>query len=369
MQITNATNMITGYTMGMNPDGRECIVVVVKATFDLPAEGQRLRLAKEQVPLVMADEFTGEPGFSSTLYEVDFAPFKPRCDVLLNGSAYAPRGRATEFVDVSLSVGSMRKSFRVVGDRTFGAGNVSFLPTNPDPFVTKPFNYDVAWGGMDAAEDDPDNGKAFMGNPVGCGYYPISSRGNLVGKPLPNTHETGKPIDAPTGNHRPMALGVVSRHAEDRLKWAGTYDEDWQENVFPFLPKDFDERYFQSAPEDQQIDYPVGGEEVELINLTPQGRTTFKLPAVDIPVEFTNNEFERIQQLPKLDTILIEPDLNRFILAWRTSIPLKKSIFEIPSAVIGRMSRAWYRARDMGKDYYPSLQALIAANRGEEVEA
>jgi hypothetical protein len=165
-----------------------------------------------------------------------------------------------------------------------------------------------------------------------------------------------------------MAFGVLSRHAEARSKWAGTYDEAWQEDVFPFLPKDFDERYYQAAPEDQQIDYPTGGEEVQLVNLTPNNRTSFKLPSIEIPVEFTTNEFERIQKSPNLDTILIEPDLNRFILVWRTSIQLKRNIFEIPSCVVGRMSRAWYRARDMGKTYYPSLQAVAASNRDEDEE-
>lgn len=367
MQITNATNMLTGYTMGMKPDGRECIVVVAKATFDIPEPGRSLRLSKKQAPLVMADEFTGEPGYSATLYEVDYAPFKPKCDVLFNGSAYAPRGRTAEYVDVSLSVGEMTKSFSVVGNRHYGAASyVSFIPSAPEPFEKLPFSYDNAWGGCDAPEDDPENGKAFMGNPVGCGYYPISVGPALEGKPLPNTFEKGRPIDSPSGSHKPMALGVVSRHAEHRSKWAGTYDEAWQENVFPFLPRDFDERYYQAAPEDQQIDYPVGGEEIQLVNLSPHGRTSFKLPSIDIPVEFTTNEFDRIEQMAKLDTILIEPDLNRFILVWRTSIQLKKNIFEIPSCVVGRMSRAWYRARDMGKTYYPSLQAVAASNRDED---
>ena len=27
-----------------------------------------------------------------------------------------------------------------------------------------------------------------------------------------------------------MSFGVISRHAEDRMKWAGTYDDNWQEN-------------------------------------------------------------------------------------------------------------------------------------------
>jgi len=190
MQITNATNMLTGYTMGMKPDGRECIVVVAKATFDIPEPGRSLRLSKKQAPLVMADEFTGEPGYSATLYEVDYAPFKPKCDVLFNGSAYAPRGRTAEYVDVSLSVGEMTKSFSVVGNRHYGAASyVSFIPSAPEPFEKLPFSYDNAWGGCDAPEDDPENGKAFMGNPVGCGYYPISVGPALEGKPLPNTFE------------------------------------------------------------------------------------------------------------------------------------------------------------------------------------
>ena len=49
-------------------------------------------------------------------------------------------------------------------------------------------------------------------------------------------------------------------------------------NIFPFLPPDFDDRYFQMAPPDQQIDYPRGGEEVQLVNLTPEGRLGFQLP-------------------------------------------------------------------------------------------
>ena len=352
--------------MGMKPDGRECIVVAIKATFDLPESGPLCRLSAEQAPLVMADEFTGEPGYSSILYEVDFAPVKPRCDVLLNGSAYAPGGRPAEFVDVSLSVGNMQKGFRVVGDRTYGTGFVSFAPTDPEPFTSKPFSYDVAFGGCDTPADKPDQGKAFMKNPVGVGYYPISSGADLEGKPLPNTCESSDPIHSPTGKHRPMALGSLVRHAEERSQWAGTYDDDWQENVYPFLPEDFDERYYQSAPEDQQIEYPEGGETVELVNLTPDGQTSFELPAIDIPVEFTTRDFERIEKLPVLDTILIEPDLKRVVLVWRTSIPLKRDLFEIPSAVIGRMSRAWYRARETGKTFYPSLHAMAASNRSEE---
>src|SRR5690242_10966283 len=99
MELLNATGMQAGYTMGLRPDGRELLVVVVKGTFRIPGDGRGPVLAEEQLPLVDADTFTGEPGFSAPVYECDYAPTKPRCDVVLLGSAYAPFGRPVERVE------------------------------------------------------------------------------------------------------------------------------------------------------------------------------------------------------------------------------------------------------------------------------
>src|SRR4051794_12615314 len=115
MEFINATRMQAGYTMGLEPSGRELLIVVVKGTFVLPKNGEPVRLHDEQLPLVMADTFTGEPGLSAPVYEVDFAPRKKRCDVLLNGSAYAPGGKPTSRVPVGLRVGAMTKTFDVLG--------------------------------------------------------------------------------------------------------------------------------------------------------------------------------------------------------------------------------------------------------------
>ena len=106
MALVNATRMVTGYTMGTEPGGRESLVVVVKATFRIPPEpGGRLQLHEEQLPLVMSDVLCGEPGLPVPKYEVDFAPRKQRCDVLLDGHAYAPGGRPTDRVTVGLRIG------------------------------------------------------------------------------------------------------------------------------------------------------------------------------------------------------------------------------------------------------------------------
>src|SRR5213594_1738502 len=97
MNLANSTKLQAGYTTFTDKAGRDHLVVVAKGTYGIPVRADEApQLLEEQVPLVMCDEFTGEPGSSAPLYEIDFAPRKPRCDVLLNGSAYAPGGRPAE---------------------------------------------------------------------------------------------------------------------------------------------------------------------------------------------------------------------------------------------------------------------------------
>lgn len=369
MELLNATGMQAGYTLGLDPDGRERAVVVVKGTFDIPEDPEaEPRFAEEQVPLVMADEFTGEPGFSAVLYESEYAPFKPRCDVLLNGSAHAPWGRPAYEVRVGLRLGPIQKSFNVVGDRVWKDAGVTSMASSPEAFVTMPISYDRAYGGMDVSVRDPEKKDAYTDNPIGVGYYPLQDAETVAGRPLPNTEEVGKPATSTNGKFKPMSFGVVGRNFAARIPLAGTYDQAWIDDVFPFLPEDFDPLYHQSAPADQQMEYPKGGEWVELENLTPAGETRFRLPHVQVPVEFTDEHYERQEMEAVIDSVLIEPDERRFMMLWRASRPLRKNLFELRQCVVGRMPKGWYRARALGKDYYPSLSVLVASRRGEEID-
>lgn len=369
MELLNATKMQAGYTMGMRPDGRESLVVVVKGTFVIPkAGGEEPRLAAEQVPLVAADTFTGEPGFSAPVYESDYAPVKPRCDVLLLGSAHAPGGRPVERVKVGLKVGQVSKEFDVVGNRVWTNGLMGIRAGRPQPFTVMPISYDNAFGGVDNLDPDPRKHGAFIQNPVGRGFSLRDSPDRVEGKPLPNTEEPGNPVNTPRGSYRPMAFGPNGRAWQPRPGFAGTYDQNWVDNAFPFLPADFDERYYQSAPADQQTDYFKGGEEVTLIGLTPQGRCSFKLPKVEMPVTFYYRNYEQKETSAVADTLLFEPDLGRFILLWRSSLPLRKNMFEVAQVVAGRMPRGWYRARELGKTWNPSLRSYVVEQRSEREE-
>ncbi len=345
MDLINATRMVAGYAMGLEPSGRELLVIVVKGTFRLPVEsGGRLSLHEEQTPLLTSDEFFGEPGLSAPKREVDFAPRKQRCDVILNGTAHAPGGRPADRVTVGLKIGSWSKSFDVVGDRVWYTAGTA-RASGAEKFETMPLSYDRAFGGADLRHSDPAEHAAFAPNPSGRGYHKHLTPEWLEGSPLPNTEERGVTVTQPDGNYRPMSFGVLGRHWEPRVRFAGTYDQAWKDTVFPFLPSDFDERYYQAAPSDQQLDLPVGEQEVTLLNLTGDGHRTFTLPHFEAPIQIFPRKGPREDLTALADTILIEPDAHAVTITWRVARPLKRNMFEVAQVLVGRKGPEWWQQR------------------------
>ena len=356
MRLTNDTGFPAAWTMGFERDGREMVLVAIKATYTIPPLELAPEMAAEQVPLTEADEFTGEPGLSAPLYETDFAPRKPACDVLLIGHAYPPEGRPVARVPVGLRVGSMTKRFAVVGDRVwrkvFGVS-----ASKPEPFRQIPITYDVAFGGTDPTHEQQGKVETFRANPVGKGYR--RNFGDIDGQPLPNTEELDRAVDDPQGDYPPMAFSPVGRSWIPRAGYVGTYDEAWMENTAPFWPDDFDYRYFQAAPSDQIIPYPSGNEEVILRNLTPDGYRAFRLPGQKMPVTFIPHRGRDVTVQSNVDTIVLEPSSGRFTLTWRANLPLGKSVFDVKEVIVGEMSEAWHRARrSPGKPYFRGLEEL-----------
>ncbi|TAK99436.1 MAG: DUF2169 domain-containing protein [Aquabacterium sp.] len=335
MQLINATRMLAGYNVGMEPSGRELLVVVIKGTFVLPQAGEAVRLHDKQVPLVMADTFTGVPGKTAAVHEVDFAPRKPMCDVLLVGSAWAPGGQAVSRMRVSLKIGPIDKQADVIGDRQWQAGLTGISATAPQAFVSMPLSYDRAFGGADVFSDDPSEHDAYTANPVGRGWHKHLKNAWVDGSPLPNIELPGEGVSFPTDSCLPVAFGPVGRGWAQRACFAGTYDQAWLDDVFPFLPRDFDERYYQAAPLDQQMPIPTGPLSVQLGGFTPDGLRSFVLPYFEAPVTVFPKQGAREACKGVLDTIVLEPDAGRFTLTWRVTRPLKKSIFEISRVQVG----------------------------------
>jgi hypothetical protein len=362
MELINETRVAAGWTMGFDPDGRELVIVAVKATFMIPHDGTEPELSNEQLPLVEADQFTGVPGLSAPVYEADYAHRKPMCDVLLNGSAHAARGKPVRQIDVGLRVGRMVKTFNVVGNRVWYKGALGIRASEPESFVIMPISYDNAFGGVDTRQGNPENVMTYLANPVGKGFLPFKEQ--IDGKPLPNTEEIGKPAVDPNGSHRPMSFGPIGRSWPPRIEYAGTYNQHWLDHRAPFWPDDFDYRYFQAASIDQQIPYPTGGEEVVLKHLGPDDYVTFRLPSLPMPIWCCLYKGKDTKVDGVIDTIAIEPDLGRFTITWRAVFPMRQSCFDVKQVVAGQMSEAWQRARKYGsKPYYKGLGELARARR------
>ena len=354
MELINLTRMTAGYNMGLEPSGRELLVVVIKGTFVLPKAGEPVRLHDEQLPLIMADTFSGEPGFSAPIQEIDFAPRKRACDVLLTGHARAPAGRQVTRLRAGLRVGPMEKVFDVVGDRVWQAGLTGISASSPRPFTEMPVSYDRAFGGSDRQGDNERRHDAYLPNPVGRGWHKQLKSAWVDGTPMPNLEELGKPVSFPSDPYRPMALGPLGRGWSGRARYAGTYDQEWLDDVFPFLPKDFDDRYYQAAPEDQRLATPTEPAEVVIQGFTVDETRRFVLPRFEAVVQIAPSRGERENHIAILDTISFEPDAERFALSWRLSRPLRKNLFDIAQVVVGRESN---RARF---SYPPRLTAHAA---------
>jgi hypothetical protein len=357
MRILNQTRYLHQFTMGMDKSGREYLSFVVKGTFAFPERSSDPpRPAKDQRALVMADEFTGAPGFSATLWESDFAFRKPRCDVVLQGAAYAPGGRPAERVRVGLKVGDWSKQFDVVGQRQWRTVGPAITATRPFPFTRQPFSYDTAFGGPDRSDPAVDAPPVYLPNPIGIGFASVTNQSRLNGQPLPNTEAIGEDVTSPYGKYRPMAFGPMGRGWPDRLRYGGTYDDHWKDNVFPFLPADFDDRYFQMAPEDQQIAFPQGGAPVILVNLTPQGREEFGLPETALPIRIFRGRETCFDAAPRPDTLIFDPEARVFMLVWRVWVPMRRIITEFSEAWIGAPTPAMRRAFETGKRYIRRLE-------------
>ncbi|MNF88895.1 hypothetical protein D3C84_713980 [compost metagenome] len=106
-----------------------------------------------------------------------------------------------------------------------------------------------------------------------------------------------------------------------------------------------------------------------LLNLTGQERAGFQVPRLEVPVTFFLKQGHHETVHAVIDTLLIDTDSQQVQVTWRTSRPLRRNMFEITQVLVGTMSRGWWRARELGKDYHPSLAALSRSRRQTEEDA
>jgi hypothetical protein len=320
LEVQNRTDLETGLAPAMDRDGRDHAVIVIKGTFDLATGEEIPPLATEQLPVVYADEHAGEPGESSVLYEMDTCLRKPGTDVILSGTARPPR--PARRMDVSLQAGPIKKVVRVIGDRRWSRQLGVWKAGDPEPFEEMPLVWERSFGGRDETHDNPKKHGFEDRNPVGTGFAANRCADRLEGLALPNLENPAAPIGGWKDRPAPAGFGFTARHWQPRAKFGGTYDARWEKKRAPFLPKDFNERFFCGAAAGQTSGrYFRGGEVVRIVNLRPEGEWRFQLPTRDLAVQVWIKGEARDPVVPVLDTVVIDADAQRLIQVWRATIP------------------------------------------------
>lgn len=332
MRLENTTPYPANFTLALDKDGHEQIVLATKVTVQLQTvAGAPGTVASHQLPLHDADVFGADPATDATIFENDFAAFKPMCDVLCHGRAHAPGGQPVTELGVGIRVGGWSKRLTAHGSRIWLKAATGWQVSGKRPFVVQDIGYDHAYGGTDPDPSDPARAAGHGPNPVGLGHYPL--RADRDGAPLAQTSEFGADAIDPMGDFPPMAFGPLGRSWLPRRLYAGTYDDPWMNERLPFLPVDFDDRYFQAAAPDQQIPYPLGGEPVELVNLSPS-RLLGEVPRLQIVVLFERKSGRVTQRIANLDTVLLLPEQALMCLTYRTRITADRDLFEFARAMI-----------------------------------
>ena len=229
--LDNKTEFEAHQQMLLDIDG-EKLVTVVKASFELPDGASELVIApaERNRPVRSADIPWGEPDVSSIGYPSDLCLRKPGSDVVVVGKGYAPRDQPVPSFDVGVAVGALSKTLRLFGPRLWtGTGNAM---SSPSPIAELELRYEYAWGGFD--DSDPDNLVEEARNPIGRGK--VRELASRAGAAAPQIEDPGHLIAMLETEPAPAGVGAIGRHWMPRRRYAGSYDESWQETRAPLPP-------------------------------------------------------------------------------------------------------------------------------------
>lgn len=353
--------MLAELTVTTDQDARDHCVVVIKGTFKTDPRGV-LSLAEEQRPLIAADEHYGDPETTSVRYECDFVPHKPLTDVIVVGNAVAPKGQRVKRLAVALEVQGKRKDLAVHGERRWVTTLGALSPSDAVAFKELPITFDRAWGGIDDSRG-PAKVEVEQRNLMGKGFHPHRPGAQVAGLPVPNVEALGDAITSPRERHEPAGFGCIGRAWQPRVKLAGTYDDRWRDERAPFLPADFDARYFQCAPRDQQFPHFRGGEKLRCVHMAEQDVVSYVMPTLDVPVRFRFTD-GNVERSAVLDTVTLEPHLGLAMLVYRASVPLRKKLTALREILVGPPPPVVEPAHEMrgyrnGKPVFPGLAAAL----------
>lgn len=339
MNIHNHLPFVVDVRSTQDREGYELAALMVKATYKIPTEGEVVVVAEEQVPWAYADTLIGPEENPVSLYEAELPYEKVHPEYFVRGAAHSQDGKPHPYLPCGVSIGQHSKHLVATGPRIWRAGWLSAKAEDITPVEAVQLSYGLSFGGFDPTRAHRDDAWYDL-NPVGTGYCADPSHSLADGMRLPQIEPLNQRFEKPIKKFPVVGLGPVARACLPRAAWAGTYDEKWQNKVWPNLPADFDARFMQSASQDQWLPAIRAGDEIVLKYLTSvQSRfgsgVKFLLPTMDFvaTVHPRRGVSTRVKLRP--DTVVFEPDAGRFIVIARLSFPLNEGLHELEAVAFG----------------------------------
>ncbi|WON76729.1 DUF2169 domain-containing protein [Serratia sp. UGAL515B_01] len=313
-------------------------VVVARVVYDMKIEKNNqcaLTLSSKQESLNYSDINYKDMSRSSVKYESDLAPYKPKTDIIINATAYSPHDQATPSFNVSVMIGNYKKSLRIHGPRSWLFTPLGWSLGFPKPIKQLDITYEYASGGWYESEDKT---IASPNNPLGMGWYPAEylKTCKVTELPAPQIESETLPVVSIKELILPEGFGFFGRGWHGRIEYAGTYDNAWVENRHPYLPEDFNFRYWCGAHPTLQISHPKPCDNipVELFGLLPASEIADQHIRIQIPVEtlfiFFNTEFRLgITKDMILDTIIIDMNARKVFCSYRITLAEELNVTEI----------------------------------------
>ncbi len=188
---------------------------------------------------------------------LDAAMPKPRAEVLLRAKCFSPQGQPRPAAQVAFQVGRIAKTLNVFGPRFWERRAAGLAITDPKPFGVIDLDWRNAFGGPE-----------FESNPLGRGMAPARTEAGTPALELPAVEDPAHLIGAPGDRPAPAGFMPLDQTWPQRRKKAGTYDQKWFREHWPYFPEDMNWTFFNTAPEDQQQDaFFQGGEAVVLTHM------------------------------------------------------------------------------------------------------
>lgn len=321
--------------------GELYVTAVVKATFSFP-DGGTMRRQNPQSIRRADDYLSGVPSLAGA---AEVAPQTITPEVVVVGHAYPERGE-THKRSVRLTVVRghkilIDKTLFVYGDRVRGG--------RPKLFKRMRIGYERALGGL-----------TFPENPIGIGRDDDSSR-------MPNIIDPAHPQEGVAG------FGPFPARFPRRRRFIKRLPPGALDTVPIELPPDFDFRFFNAAPVDQQLERLRGDEWIMVEGMHPMyPRLRARLPRLQARCRVYAPPGTHAPDLVGLraDLLHIEPGEQRCSIVWRGHFPvehasLAEALVLVGAVQVGEEAMAWPAT---ASHLDPSLPPHRPAGRGGHLE-